>query len=177
MTPPDVRRRLLRRSLGVGVVAAFVVGAAVWIAGTFTSPDGPTRDATVVRIKDGDTLVVDLDGGQQTVRLIGIDTPETTNGKNECFGAAATAELEALVAGKTVRLEADPTQTNTDRYDRLLRYVEVDGVDVGEHLVAGGWAHEYTYRASDPYVRQDEYIRAAQHAAAVRSGGWDECGW
>lgn len=177
--PPDFERALLwRRAAGIGVVVAFLVAAVVWVVGTFVpEPAGPARDAHVMRVVDGDTLVVQLDGAEQRVRLIGIDTPETTKGKNECFGLEATNALDSLVGGRDVELVADPTQTDTDRYDRLLRYVVVDGRDVGLVLLENGWARQYIYRASDPSLRQDQYGAAAVAAAQHKAGGWNECGW
>lgn len=170
------RRRLAR--VGVIVVAVVAIVAGVnFLTRTFTAT-GSNREAQVLRVIDGDTIVVELDGAQQRVRLIGIDAPETTKGKHDCFGLEATNALDVLVGHRTVRLLSDPTQTDTDRYDRLLRYVHVDGdVDAGLMLLRNGWVREYTYRASDPYLMQADYRTAQDDARDGSDGGWSACGW
>ena len=87
-------------------------------------------------------------GEQETLRLIGVDTPETVDPDQppECFGAEASAHTkELLPAGTEVRLTRDVEAR--DRYDRLLVYVEraEDGLFVNLDLVAGGWADDYPY--------------------------------
>ena len=86
-------------------------------------------DATVVRVIDGDTIRVRVQGKQYTVRLIGVDTPETVHPTKtvQHFGAEAGAYTKAALEAKPVTLEADPTGDTRDRYGRLLRYVHLDG--------------------------------------------------
>ena len=114
------------RALGATAcaVAAAIFTFLVWPAPD-RSRDGPPGAATVVRAVDGDTLVVTLaTGGTETVRLIGVDTPETVAPRRpvECFGPEAAAALAALVPpGTEVRLSRDVEPR--DRYDRLLAYV------------------------------------------------------
>ena len=80
-------------------------------------------EATVVRVIDGDTIEVEIDGTSYRVRYIGIDTPETVHPQKpvECFGKEASEKNRELVEGKRVRLEKDVS--DTDKYGRLLRYV------------------------------------------------------
>ena len=81
----------------------------------------PRAEATVVRVIDGDTLVVDLDDEDVTVRLLNVDTPETKdpNEPVQCLGPEATEFLKkALPAGSTVELEYDVERK--DRYGRTL---------------------------------------------------------
>jgi micrococcal nuclease len=127
----------------------------------------------VVRVIDGDTIVVERDGATEKCRLLGIDTPEISYGRllSELDRLAAHtpvdegAELEAAIAvvrrhaksaelrarhvrseligilGKrTVTLVQDSAQPARDRYGRLLKYVEIDGVDVGAELIRRGLA-------------------------------------
>src|SRR3990172_11152403 len=86
-----------------------------------------TTDAysQVLRVIDGDTIEVSLNGRSYTVRYIGIDTPETVdpNRPVQPFGPEASLKNKELVSGKTVRLEKDVSET--DRYGRLLRFVYV----------------------------------------------------
>jgi micrococcal nuclease len=112
------------------------------------TPEGPlpARDggrATVLAVIDGDTIVVDIGGAHETLRLLGIDTPETVAPDRpvECFGPEASRRTRAVLPeGTAVRLERDVEAR--DRYDRLLAYVhrEADDLFVNEHLVARGFA-------------------------------------
>jgi micrococcal nuclease len=120
--------------------------------------------ARAIRVIDGDTLTVHTAAGTSTVRLIGIDAPETGAGygTRECFSAQATEKLRELVAQREVHLQADPTQQNRDRYGRLLRYILVDGTNINREMVRRGYAHEYTYRI--PYQEQASFRRAERKA-------------
>jgi endonuclease YncB( thermonuclease family) len=86
-------------------------------------PTGPTEVGRVVDITDGDTVRVIIDGEEHRLRYIGIDTPETTAPDTpvEAYGPEATTANALLVGGEDVVLEIDVS--DTDRYDRLLRYV------------------------------------------------------
>jgi micrococcal nuclease len=98
------------------------------------------RDAAVVRVVDGDTIVVAIGAGRSAkVRLIGIDTPE----RDECMYREATERLRALVAGTSVRLVRDVSET--DRYGRLLRYVYARDSFVNAMMVSEGFAAAATY--------------------------------
>lgn len=122
--------------------------------------------ATVARVVDGDTVRVALYGREETVRLIGLDTPETSHPLKpvQCFGREATARAGALLpAGIVVGLEADPTQGDRDRYDRILRYIWLpDGRSFAEVIIEEGYGFEYTY--AFPYRYMDAF-KAAQRAA------------
>jgi len=104
--------------------------------------------AQVVEIIDGDTIDVIIDGEEQRVRYVGINTPERDE---PCYAAATTAN-EDLVMGRTVRLVRDVS--DTDRYGRLLRYVYVGDMMVNEQLVANGWAEAVLYPPDDRYWQQ-----------------------
>jgi micrococcal nuclease len=79
--------------------------------------------AQVVRVIDGDTIVVSIGGLNQTARYIGVDTPETVHPTRpvKCYGPEASIRNKTLVEGQTVYLERDITET--DRFGRLLRYI------------------------------------------------------
>ena len=70
-------------------------------------------------------LFVDMDGHNETIRFIGVDTLEVKDPRKpvQCFGKSASQFTKNLIGNQSVRLEADPTNTNRDRYNRLLRYV------------------------------------------------------
>lgn len=132
----------------------------------------------VIRVVDGDTIIVDLDGKNETIRLIGINTPETVDPRKpvECFGKEASDRAKSLLQGTSVRLEADPTQGERDKYGRLLRYVFLaDGTDFNLKMIADGYAYEYTY--DTPYKYQSEFKQAQATAQQVKRGLWadDAC--
>lgn len=122
----------------------------------------------VTRVIDGDTIEVAYEGRRRPVRYIGIDTPETVHPSRpvECFGAEAAARNRELVAGKVVRLERDIT--DTDKYDRLLRYVYVEDDFINERLVREGFATVFTY---PPDVKYTEALRAAEMDARQTGRG------
>ncbi len=128
----------------------------------------------VVRVIDGDTIVVSIAGTDDTVRLLGMDTPETVDSRKpvQCFGPEASAETKSLLDGQSVRLVADQTQANRDKYGRLLRYVYLpDGTFVDLILVQLGFAREYTYE-NKPYEFQQEFLRAQSTAQETGRGLW-----
>src|SRR5579872_4037300 len=84
---------------------------------------------------DGDTIAVNMNGAVETVRMIGVDTPEThkPNTPVQCYGLNAAVYTKQLIGSNSVRLQADSLDTNRDRYGRLLRYVYLpDGTMVEE---------------------------------------------
>lgn len=131
--------------------------------------------APVVRVVDGDTIVVNMNGTNETVRLIGIDTPETKKPGTpvQPFGPEATEHMRALVAesGNTVRLTFDSSQGERDRYQRLLAYVASPaGNDFGEAQLRAGLAKEYTFRTA--YAKQSTYKAAETQAKNAHIGIW-----
>ncbi len=132
-------------------------------------PEGTKRESgKVVDVVDGDTIKVEIDGEAYRVRYIGIDTPETVkpNTPVEFFGPEASDQNEAYVGGKTVTLIKDASET--DAYDRLLRYVVVDGIFVNFELVSNGYASAATY---PPDVACSQVFRDAQRAAREAGRG------
>lgn len=137
-----------------------------------------TVNVPVERAIDGDTIVVtDPTRGSLTVRLIGIDTPETKDPDAPvgCFGPQAATRTTELTAGQHVRLEHNPTQSDTDRYGRTLAYVWLPtGQLLNEQLLAGGYAREYTYR-HQPYAYRDRFLAAEDAARTNATGLWGAC--
>jgi micrococcal nuclease len=137
---------------------------------------GAARTARVVRVVDGDTILVAFAGGtQERVRYIGMDTPETVKPRTpvQCFGKRASAENTRLVAGRSVRLVADVEAR--DRYGRLLAYVyrRSDGLFVNAELVGGGYA---TPLRITPNVRfAARFTALAGAARAAGRGLWSAC--
>ena len=123
--------------------------------------------ATLLRVIDGDTIDVELNGELQRVRYIGMNTPERGE---HCFDEATEANID-LVAGKTVKLVKDVSET--DRYGRLLRYVYVGDVFVNRALVAEGFAEAVLYRPDD---RHYELFSQLEAEAAQSGLGCHESG-
>ncbi len=140
-----------------------------------TSTAGTYR---VTRVVDGDTITVLKGGKNVSVRLIGVDTPETVDPRKpvECFGEAATAEVERLIGQRSVRLEMDSSQDEYDTYGRLLAYVYVDDILINQHLIAEGFGHEYTFIR--PYLYQEAFRAAERAARDAGRGLWapEACG-
>ena len=136
---------------------------------------GGVRTGRVLRVVDGDTILVALDGRPERVRYIGMDTPETVKPRTpvQCFGKRASAENTRLVAGREVRLVADAEAR--DRYGRLLAYVyrRADGLFVNAELVRRGYA---TPLSIPPNVRFAERFRdLARSARSAGRGLWSAC--
>jgi micrococcal nuclease len=132
-----------------------------------------------VKVVDGDTIDVLMNGEKFRVRLIGINTPESVDPRRpvQCFGKEASSKAKEILNGKSVFLEADPTQTDRDKYDRLLRYVFLeDGTNFNKFMVSEGYAYEYTYDV--PYKYQKEFKAAQKAAESLKKGLWaeDTCG-
>jgi micrococcal nuclease len=127
---------------------------------------------TVIRVVDGDTVDVQTaDGRTERLRLIGMDTPEVVDPRTpvQCFGREASSRAHELLDGQSVGLELDSSQGERDRFGRMLAYLWLpDGRNLGEVMIADGFAHEYTY--DQPYVYRDAF-KAAQDAAMVNQVG------
>jgi len=137
--------------------------------------DSKLVGTTVTQVVDGDTIKVNINGISDTVRLIGIDTPETVHPSKpvECFGKEASNKAKELLEGQTITLEADPSQGERGKYKRLLRYVFLaDGTDFNKLMISEGYAYEYTYNS--PYKYQDAYKQAQKDAESGKLGLWGD---
>lgn len=129
----------------------------------------------VAHFDDGDTIVVDMNGVEETVRFIGVDTPEThkPNTPVQCYGPEASVYTKQLIGNQKVRLQADPLNTNRDRYGRLLRYVYLpDGTLVEQKLIEQGYGFAYTYF---PLSKSEEFKAYEQTAKKASLGLWATC--
>jgi micrococcal nuclease len=132
----------------------------------------------ITNVVDGDTFDVNINGTTEGIRLIGMDTPELKDPRKpvQCFAAEASAKAKELLLNKKVKLVADPTQDNRDKYDRLLRYTyREDGLFFNKWMVENGYAFEYTYDI--PYQFQQEFKAAELSARNGQLGLWspDTC--
>ena len=127
----------------------------------------------VSKVIDGDTISVNIDGKIETIRLIGIDSPESVDPRKpvQCFGKEASNKAKEILIGKKVGLEYDPTQGERDKYKRLLRYVFLEnGTNFNKLMIELGYAHEYTY--DTPYKYQTEFKLAEKTARENSKGLW-----
>lgn len=130
----------------------------------------PCTWAQVTRIVDGDTIGVTIEGKADTVRYIGVDTPELGGGAPQPFAAAATDYNRKLVGGQRVCLERDVS--DRDRFQRLLRYVWLeDGTMVNEALLAAGLASVATFPPDVKYI-EPRFLPAQQRAREAKVGLW-----
>jgi micrococcal nuclease len=174
--PAECRRTVagMRRLAPLLLLVAVLV---VLVARGRETPSKRTAfgQAQVLRVVDGDTIRVRLDGHTERVRYIGIDTPESVKPGTpvQCFAKRASKANSALVAGRTVRLVGDVEQR--DRYGRLLAYVyrEPDGAFVNARLVRDGYARTLTIAPNVAHAR--ELADLARAARQERRGLWSAC--
>ncbi|MBP2317302.1 thermonuclease family protein [Nesterenkonia lacusekhoensis] len=143
----------------LGIVLLVVLAGAVvsWFQQGGAAPDGDGEAATLVRVIDGDTLLVDLDGEEERVRLLNIDTPETVHPQEpvQCMGPESTERMEELVSpGDQLVLEFD--EERTDHYDRLLAGVFLDEVFINEQMARDGFGAPVYYAPNDRFLDQIE---------------------
>lgn len=142
--------------------------------------DSATQDLAgervkVIKVVDGDTIVV---SDNITVRLIGIDTPETVDPRRpvQCFGKEASNKLKSLLSEREIVLQKDVSET--DKYRRLLRYIFLPLPDgqilfVNDYMVREGFAKVLTY---PPDVKYNEQFRQAEREAREAGRGlWGRC--
>jgi micrococcal nuclease len=175
------RRGALRAPLFIAAV--LVVIAVTRGCGSGGSSDEPSRpvNVRVTHVVDGDTIDVRMPGGdEETVRYIGIDTPETVKPDTpvQCGGPEAHTVNERLVGGRTVTLRFDAERR--DVYDRLLAYVYLPGAGPGGHplfvnaeLVRRGLARTLTIPPNDSFASL--FARLAARAGAAGRGLWGHC--
>lgn len=129
----------------------------------------------VIRVDDGDTITVDMNGKEERVRYVGIDTPETQDPRKpvQCFGKVATDYNMQLLGTSPVRLESDPLSSNRDRYNRLLRYIYLpDGRLAQAEILKNGFAFAYV---SFPFTKSDEFLNYQREAREQNRGLWNGC--
>jgi micrococcal nuclease len=153
---------------------ALAAALAALLLGRGESSRAGSLHGQVVRVVDGDTIRVRLDGGRiERVRYIGIDTPESVKPGTpvQCFAKKASHFNASLVSGRRVTLKTDAEER--DRYGRLLAYVYADGEFVNRELVARGYARTLTIPPNVAHA--DEFARLARRAREAGAGLWQAC--
>lgn len=149
------------------------------------SAPGISGSVSVIRIIDGDTLRVAFpDGSQETVRILGIDTPEKTVDGNDpgkfddvcdagilaLWGEEASQYTTGRLDGPDITIATDRAAGTRDRYGRILAYITLpDGSDLGEELVEQGLARVYT---PESFARKGRYLSVQQQAVQAGRGIW-----
>ena len=166
LTNGSVMTRVLRAGVALVLLPVFLGSTALGAPTAAAAP--PT--VPVKKVVDGDTLDVRIGGRTERVRVIGVDTPEV----GECYATEATRRLTALIAKRQVRLVADKTQPDRDRYKRLLRHVVLaDGRSAAPLLIGGGFGWEFTYGKA--YAGRAAFVRAESAAVKAKAGLWRGC--
>ena len=181
----SLQKSLEKRLVKIVTVAlvALISGSSIYVSKTSKSTSSskeiphvdPQALYEVTKVTDGDTFQAAVGDTKVTVRMLGIDTPETVDPRKtvQCFGKEASNETKGLLSNHSVKLETDPTQGEADKYGRLLAYVHRDdGLFINEHLVAEGYAHEYTYDI--PYEKQKDFKDAEKQAREEKKGLWGD---
>ncbi len=162
-----------RAILIIAVLVAAVLAARLATQRDHPAPKGVA--ASVTRVVDGDTIHVDLGGTDETVRYIGIDTPESVKPDTpvQCFAKQASAANARLVRGQDVRLRFDAERR--DRYGRLLAYVyrADDGTFVNERLLRDGDARPLWIAPNTRFAARFAAVAAA--ARKADRGLWKAC--
>lgn len=155
---------------GKRVLAAALLSITVFLPSAFAATSA-SEQGRVTAVVDGDTFKVKLGTKTETVRIIGIDTPETKDPRKpvQCYGKEASKKLTTLLRGKTVTLEKNPGDEK-DKYGRLLRYVSLKGKDIGAGMIEGGYAFSYKIF---PHPRLEAYNGLEQKARDSNKGLWD----
>lgn len=132
----------------------------------------PSELYTVERVVDGDTLKVNIDGHTITVRLIGIDTPESVHpddNKNTVQGEIASDYVKELLACSSVQLEYDTEKY--DKYERVLAYIYLeDGTMLNALLLQEGYAKTLTVETNTKY--EEYFSRLQEKTKAAEEGFW-----
>jgi micrococcal nuclease len=158
----------------VTLAATSVLGASVlgwWFGEQRRAADTPYR---VVQVLDGDTIVVRGAGApDETIRLLGVDTPETHHPRKpvQCYGPEAAAYTASRLFGRVVRLEDDVERH--DIYGRRLAYVYLDGANFERELLQKGYARLLVIEPNHAHAR--EMLDDELDARARGVGLWGAC--
>jgi micrococcal nuclease len=129
----------------------------------------------IARFVDGDTIVVDMNGHNETVRFVGVDTPETHKPKTpvQCYGLKAADFTKQTIGKQRVRLQMDELSSDRDRYNRLLRYVYLpDGTLLNQQLIEQGYGFYYPYF---PFSKSADFAASQLRAQTKHAGLWSSC--
>ncbi|MFM1525609.1 MULTISPECIES: thermonuclease family protein [Helcococcus] len=130
-----------------------------------------TRLYNVVEVFDGDTIVININNKNETVRLLGIDTPESVHPnpkKNTKYGKIASSFTKKLLTNKKVSIELDVQKK--DKYGRILAYVYLNNKMVNETIIENGFAKPLTIAPNVKYTKK--FTKLFQKARKYKKGLW-----
>lgn len=171
-TLPVIKRRTIRLIAGILAGAGAAGG---WAAHHSTTGENVAYTATpdAVEVVDGDTIRLMVGGEKVRVRLLGVDAPE----KGDCGAKEATARLQQLVTDSDhITIRTDPVAGSTDRYNRILGYVELDGKDVADTLISEGLVGVWWPQSAPTPTRGKTYRDIQKKAVDAKTGSWAACG-
>jgi micrococcal nuclease len=152
-----------------GALGYYIVHAATTVSIDENTP------YLVTHVMDGDTFMVKVGRHEVTVRMLGIDTPETVDPRKtvQCYGKEASDHSKYVLSGKNVQLKLNPDRKEKDKYGRYLAYVYLGEKFVNESLLEDGFAREYTF--GKPYMYQKEFRELEKVAKEEKRGMWGAC--
>lgn len=178
-----------RKTVNILLAALFAFAAVNLIADyTFQEQETDQR-AQITEVVDGDTVDILRNGGEDTVRILGIDTPEVysentpsefflenTSENRRCLrqmGENASTFAKERIANETVEVVKDSISDERGGYGRLLAYIEYNNTDLGEELLERGYARVY----NSSFTRIEEYRELETESRKEGRGIWNEsCG-
>ena len=174
MRTKTVQRRLFKLALGLLTIGLTYYFRQPVQQAIQSAPQVTASDYTVVEVSDGDTIKIKMGDKTETVRFIGVDTPETKDPRKsiQCFGKQASEFTKNALLNKQVRLESDPNDSDRDKYKRLLRYVYVGDELINAKLIREGYAFAYTIF---PFTKIEEFRALESDARANNRGLWAGC--
>ena len=171
----NITKRKINKFISLTIMVITIITLSGYVefdslTSSFTKPVIPGY-YKVVSVSDGDTITIRMDGNDEKIRLIGVDTPETIkpNSPQECYGKEASEHLKKLLNGQEVKVEADPINQNRDRYNRLLRYVYFNDQLVNKQIIEQGYGFAYL---SFPFSKSEEFRQAQVTARQAGIGVW-----
>ncbi len=185
MKSPDIKNLSKGRLLALVLLALCLISTIIFLSRynikelyDFKFLDAIFPDATengfkVVEVVDGDTVIIDLNGTETTIRLIGVDTPETVHPdeeKNCVFGETASEYLKSRLEGEYIDIEYD--NKTKDSYGRTLAYVYIGNEMLNETIIKNGYG-VYYYFPDDTHRYDDRFIKAQKYAQENFLGMWD----
>ena len=145
--------------------------------------------AQTIQVVDGDTIDINRNGVEDTVRILGIDTPETqgqntptefglenTSENQRCLrkmGEKASQLAKNKLANKTIKVAIDPRSDRRGTYGRLLAYIEYNQTDLGEEMLEKGYARVYNSK----FTKKQKYRTLETESRQKQTGIWNQtCG-
>jgi micrococcal nuclease len=182
-----VKKRYYSLIISIIVIALGIIQSSGAVSHTKTKNTASVKDVIrveiststlyqITKVTDGDTVHVKVDSEEITVRMKGVDTPETVDPRKtvQCFGKEASNKNKELLEGRMVTLVPDKGDKSLyDKYGRVLAYIyRDDGLFINEYLIEEGYAHEYTYGKT--YEMQNVFKKLEKQAREEKRGLWGE---